>query len=216
VVEILRFWLAPGHGLGNAKPGVFDTGATSAYGSEYAIVSKIANDAFDAIYPVEESEFGVAITPVCSPPCLRVHRRRRNLGGATEPVSHLSYTIQYVNENCAPFDMLLSLHMNSSANPESTGVEVFYAAGAPEIRQRQAAAASASIANVLGLQDRGAKPDTKSARKRLAILRATNCPALLIEMGFVSNPTDVDAAKSCGKDALIAAMYAVRKVKDEK
>lgn len=75
----------------------------------------------------------------------------------------------------------ISLHFNSSDDPSSTGVEVLY------YDQRDLAAkVSAAIAKASGLRDRGPKE-----RKDLAVLNGTNAPAILIELAFISNASDM-------------------------
>lgn len=200
---ILRFLLSAGHGLNNVAVGVFDTGATSPYGSEHAIVLELAQEVFYEFYNDDSIEFSVDPVPQCSTACGEKH----------ETSGHLQQVIRHINENCAEFDMALQLHMNAADNATASGVEVFYAAGSPAKRRRQAEVMAKVLAQALGIPNRGAKPDTDSARKKLAFLRQTKCPALLVEMGFITNPADVDAVKTCGVEALIAAMHAVRGVK---
>ncbi|UZT28580.1 peptidoglycan catabolic process [Bacillus phage vB_BceS_LY5] len=75
----------------------------------------------------------------------------------------------------------ISLHFNSSDNPASTGVEVLY------YDQRDLAAkVSAAISKASGLRDRG-----PVQRKDLAVLNGTNAPAILIELAFISNASDM-------------------------
>ena len=193
--------MAPGHGLGNVTPYVYDPGAEWGIHQEAEIVSEIACEVDARIFPVESSEYGITLTPACSDACAKRHPTS----------SHLGYTIRYYNENGAKFDLLLSLHMNAGP-PSATGVEVFYSAGASDLRKEQARVVSETLSRVLGIKDRGPKPDTDSAVGRLGILRGTKFPALLIEFGFITNPTDVHAVTNCGVDALIAAMEAARKV----
>jgi N-acetylmuramoyl-L-alanine amidase len=199
---VLRFLLSAGHGLNNVSVGSFDCGASSPYGSEHAIVLEIAQEVFEEFYSDDSLEFSVDPVPQCSTACGEQH----------ENTGHLQQVIKHINEHCAKFDIALQLHMNASDNAKASGVEVYYAAGAPAKRRRQAEVMAKTLSQVLGLPNRGAKPDTASARKRLAFLRETKCPALLVELAFVTNPADVDAVRTCGADAMIAAMHAVRGV----
>lgn len=208
MADILRFFLAPGHGLSNAVNGRFDVGATSRYGSEHAIVTDVAHAVFDRVYQ-PDAEYSTVPTPVCSVDCEKFHPAKRSGGRA----GHLAYVIEYINRNCAKFDLVIALHMNAAASESASGVECFYADIAPAKRRVQAAVLAETFAREVGLPNRGAKADSESARRALAILRDTNCPALLLEMGFVTNACDVDAVKKRGGDALIAAMAAVRGVR---
>lgn len=80
----------------------------------------------------------------------------------------------------------LSVHFNASASSAATGVEVLHFGGHAGI----AAKLSKSMADALGLVDRGQK-----VRKDLYVLKNTNRPALLLEVCFVSSKKDADAYK---------------------
>ena len=84
-------------------------------------------------------------------------------------------------------DILLSIHQNSSNNVNAAGVEVFFAP------QNRYAKASMHLAHVVQLgimiknsglatpADRGIK------RAGFRVLRKADCPAILLECGFISN-----------------------------
>ncbi len=81
-------------------------------------------------------------------------------------------------------DIFLSLHTNASANPTATGVESFsYARGTNGFRLAEDVAEN--LALITGLPNRGTFP-----RPSLYVLRRTEMPAALIEMGFITNPGD--------------------------
>ena len=204
---VLRIWLDAGHGLGNSRPGVFDTGATSACGSEHEIAYRIVDLVADRFYRDPEAPLTVAETPSCSTACAAKHKKR----------GHLAYKIDYINDNLKRRpdgrsfgEVVLSLHLNSSSNPSTSGVEVLYSHSVPA-RRRVAAAIAEAVAATLGLPNRGAKSDRDSSRGSIAILNRTECPAYLIEMGFVTNPEDVLRVRECGVDALIAAISVIAK-----
>lgn len=81
-------------------------------------------------------------------------------------------------------DYFISLHANSSSNPEATGVEAFaysrngraFALGEDVVE---------NISEATGLRNRGMK-----VRPGLYVLRRTAMPAILVELGFISNPSD--------------------------
>ena len=102
------------------------------------------------------------------------------------------------------------MHMNASVNPNASGVEVIYENTVPG-RERLAAAVSRAVARVLELPDRGAKSDAETDRKHVAIVEDTLPPALLIELGFVTNQCDVERVKERGFEALIAAIETIAK-----
>lgn len=81
-------------------------------------------------------------------------------------------------------DYFISLHTNASDNSSASGVEAFaYARGT------RAFALGEDIVNNLaeatGLRNRGIK-----LRPGLYVLKQTNMPAVLVEMGFITNPRD--------------------------
>lgn len=75
----------------------------------------------------------------------------------------------------------ISLHFNSSSNPSSNGVEVLY-----YDQKDLATRVSSAISKASGLRDRG-----PVERKELAVLNGTNAPAILIELAFISNASDM-------------------------
>jgi len=87
-------------------------------------------------------------------------------------------------------DMFISVHINASADPEANGAEVIVV----ESDTRSAAVAD-KLLDVLvrcGLHRHGVKWDSQSQHSRLKVLRDTyrSMPAVLLEIGFITNPTD--------------------------
>lgn len=81
-------------------------------------------------------------------------------------------------------DYFISLHTNASDSPAATGTEafVFTPGGAAE---RLAENLTAGVERETGLYDRGV-----FARPGLYVLRKTEMPAVLLELGFITNPRD--------------------------
>ena len=86
--------------------------------------------------------------------------------------------------NQAKADLFVSIHCNSAPSTSANGVEVYV--------HTTRSAASTRAANVIydrllpasGLCGRGVKAND------YAVLRETSMPAVLVELGFVSNPND--------------------------
>lgn len=76
----------------------------------------------------------------------------------------------------------ISLHYNSSEEQAAHGIETFYYQGIEN--QRLADSVQASIINHVNLNNRGAK------QANFQVLRDNNQPAILIELGFISNPEE--------------------------
>lgn len=204
----LRIWLSVGHGLGNARPGIFDTGATSCVGSEHEIVYRVLDLVADQFYRDENASVTVIEAPSCSTSCVERHPRS----------AHLGYKIQYINDNLKRDargrvlgEVLIDLHMNSADDEAANGTEVLYSAGAPASRRGIAEKISAAVSATLGTKNRGAKSDRESHRGKLAILNRTDLPAYLIELAFVTNPEDVRKVRECGKEAVLAAIEVIAK-----
>ncbi|PFD89739.1 N-acetylmuramoyl-L-alanine amidase [Bacillus thuringiensis] len=82
--------------------------------------------------------------------------------------------------NSHAVDLVISFHLNAS-NGNGQGVEVLY-----YDQKDLAAKISAQLAKDIGWRDRGAKQRTD-----LAVLNGTKAPAILIELGFIDNKSDM-------------------------
>jgi N-acetylmuramoyl-L-alanine amidase len=87
-------------------------------------------------------------------------------------------------------DVFISVHNNAAGSAQANGCEAFVVKGdgASEDVARQLV----QVMTDAGLRSRGVKPDTLSAVKSLYVLRNTYAvmPAVLIEVGFLSNAAD--------------------------
>ena len=81
-------------------------------------------------------------------------------------------------------DFFISLHANASTITSASGSEAFvYSADSPALALAESILAYLSAET--GLSDRGV-----FVRPSLYVLRRTNMPATLLELGFITNPTD--------------------------
>ncbi|MBN1809017.1 MAG: N-acetylmuramoyl-L-alanine amidase [Planctomycetes bacterium] len=78
-------------------------------------------------------------------------------------------------------DVFISIHANSCGDPSVSGVETFFLRRHPD-SARLAEAVQQMLARNLGVPDRGTK------ERSLNVLRGNPIPAVLVEVGFLSNP----------------------------
>ncbi|MBW3491857.1 N-acetylmuramoyl-L-alanine amidase [Bacillus sp. FDAARGOS_1420] len=97
--------------------------------------------------------------------------------GATQP-QNVSNIVR--NCNTHDVDLVISFHLNAY-NGSANGVEVCY-----YDQQSLAAKVSAQLSKDIGWSNRGAKQRTD-----LYVLNSTKAPAILIELGFIDNDTDM-------------------------
>lgn len=98
--------------------------------------------------------------------------------------------------NEADAHVFLSIHANSSLNPDAEGIESLYAprdltsvkydAQYPFVK-----AVHTELINATGMFDRGIKQ-----RPDLIVLKHTEMPAVLVELGFMSNERDMELLKT--------------------
>jgi len=81
-------------------------------------------------------------------------------------------------------DYFISVHSNASEDPTASGIEtLYYKENTPGMYLASEIQNQLVLQN--GLVDRGIIP-----RPNLAVLRLTSMPAVLVELGFLSNPTE--------------------------
>lgn len=93
--------------------------------------------------------------------------------------------------NAARCDFFISIHCNSGI-AIANGTEVLISAR-DGVAESYANAVQDAIVKRLGTMNRGVRVDTEYLGIRLYVLHNTNCPAIFIETGFISN--NEDAAK---------------------
>lgn len=80
-------------------------------------------------------------------------------------------------------DYFVSIHCNSNTDPSIGGTETFYYREGTTA-QRFAETVNTALVNVINLRNIG------TFARNLAVLRLTRMPAILVELAFVSNPTE--------------------------
>ena len=100
----------------------------------------------------------------------------------TSNASSLAQRVREANEWGA--DIFLSLHTNAYTNPSASGTEAYaYRVDSDGFRLGEDVVEQLTL--ITGLQNRGT-----FARPSLYVLRRTQMPAALIEMGYITNPGD--------------------------
>ena len=93
-----------------------------------------------------------------------------------------------VNEaNSWGADVFLSLHTNASTNPMANGAEALVFSRGSRVSYGLATDILEELTLVTGLRNRGVV-----LRPGLYVLRRTRMPAVLVEMGFITNPEEAE------------------------
>ena len=98
-----------------------------------------------------------------------------------------SLTVRVADANTWGADVFISLHTNASLNESATGSEALIYSKASDVALGLAEDILTELNLVTGLRNRGV-----IERPGLYVLRRTNMPAVLVEMGFITNPTDAE------------------------
>ena len=98
-----------------------------------------------------------------------------------------SVTARVNQANLWGADIFVSLHTNASSNPSANGIEVLIYDRSADDAYRLAEDILAELVSVTGLRNRGIVE-----RPGLYVLRKTRMPAVLVEMGFITNPVDAE------------------------
>ena len=89
--------------------------------------------------------------------------------------------------NSWPADIFVSLHNNAATNPSATGNEVLVYSPESAVAKALGSRILEQLTLTTGLRNRGIV-----YRPGLYVLKETKMPAVLVEMGFISNPYDAD------------------------
>ena len=102
--------------------------------------------------------------------------------------------------NSWPADYFISIHANASVNPEAKGAEVYtYSDSGPA--HELALFLQQALVEEMGMKNLGVKTNPS-----LYVLRKTTMPAVLVELGFITNAEDVEKLAN-NPDGFAQALY---------
>ena len=113
-------------------------------------------------------------------------------------VSDIKNRVKQVNETQNA--TLLSVHMNSFPQSIYKGAQVFYSPNNAQGKPLAEAVQTALKSGLDGENERVAKP----AGKSIYLLSNVNCPAILVECGFLSNPQEESQLQEEGYQKKVA------------
>ncbi len=105
----------------------------------------------------------------------------------------LVQTINWINARTGPGDVALEIHANAHSNTRTRGATVFYI-DQNEVRQKHAELMLIALLRRVPqlISHGGAKPDTTVGVGSLAFCRRVMSASLLMEIGFLTNKTDLE------------------------
>ena len=163
----IKIYIDQGH-----NPSGFNTGAEGNGYYEQDITYEIGRRLYNLL--LSNPEF----TPRLSRPTPETILGTSNSSSLTERVRQA---------NAWPADILISLHNNAATNPNATGNEALVYGPGQQVANDLATQILEQLTLTTGLRNRGIV-----YRPGLYVLKETSMPAVLVEMGFISNPYDAD------------------------
>ena len=96
-----------------------------------------------------------------------------------------SLRVRVEQANAFGADLFISIHTNAAENPSATGTEALVYSPSSTVAREVAERILRQLQLQTGLRNRGIV-----YRPGLYVLRRTQMPAVLVELGFLTNPTD--------------------------
>ena len=164
---MIKIYIDQGH-----NPSGFNTGAEGNGFFEQDITYEIGVRLYDLL----------ALNPDFTP---RLSRTTPSTILGTSNSSSLTERVRQANAWGA--DIFLSLHTNAATNPRASGSEALIYSRSSTVAYNLATDILKELNLVTGLRNRGV-----IERPGLYVLRRTQMPAVLVEMGFISNSYDAE------------------------
>jgi len=162
----IKIYLDPGHN----PSGTFNTGAEGNGFFEQDITLKIGLQVYERLR--QNGNFDVKIS-----------RPTKDTVLGTNNSSSLIARV--LGANAFGADLFLSLHTNASQDSSATGSEGLIYSEKSTVAKGVAENILSKMHTYTGLRNRGVIP-----RPGLYVLRKTKMPAVIVEMGFITNPYD--------------------------
>ena len=163
----IKIYIDQGH-----NPSGFNTGAEGNGYYEQDITYEVGRRLYNLL--LTNPEF----TPRLSRPTSKTILGTSNSTSLTERVRQA---------NSWPADIFISLHNNAATNPNATGNEALVYGPGQKVANGLATQILEQLTLTTGLRNRGIV-----YRPGLYVLKETKMPAVLVEMGFISNQYDAD------------------------
>ena len=136
---------------------------------------------------------------------------REQVAVAIVPTGRLSEKVAWINDRCSRHSVSLAmeLHFNSDTSKRQKGSETLYCPGSLR-GEMMAHIVQGALASIFP-PNRGAKEgwyqgSVEGDRKELYFLKATACPALILEPEFIYNRSTIDANRSIACEIIATAL----------
>ncbi|WP_060681416.1 N-acetylmuramoyl-L-alanine amidase [Virgibacillus halodenitrificans] len=118
--------------------------------------------------------------------------------------TYISLDNRTIISNTSDADAFISIHYNANKNPKAAGISTFYHSSK---HSKLANKIQNALVITTSMNDRG----TKQANYK--VLRSNRKPAVLLELGFITNPDELDKIKSIiyQKDAAEGVVEGIKK-----
>lgn len=103
--------------------------------------------------------------------------------------NYLGQTLRWLRGKFGSKDVLLDIHWNASVQPKANGSEIILPNASSEY-EKAFANALLKVLTDIGFRNRGVKPESETARGKLALM-SESAENILIEVCFITNTQDM-------------------------